>query len=70
MINMLKDEARRAEKEEDPHHYHEQFKIILEGQITILNKSSSNSSYKDSQKRFPLTGTTEEVNSDLQRIKE
>ena len=63
MINMLKDEARRAKKD------YGQFKIILEGEIRILNNNSS-SSDKDGQKRFPLVGTTEEVSSDLQRIKE
>ena len=61
MINMLKDEAKRAKED------HKQFKIILEGEIRIILNSTSN---KDGQKRFPLTGTTEEVSSDLQRIKE
>jgi hypothetical protein len=63
MMNMLKNEARRAKID------YQQFKIILEGQIRILNNSSS-SHHKDSQKRFPLTGTSEEVSIDLQRIKE
>jgi hypothetical protein len=61
MINMLKDEPKRAKED------HKQFKIILEGEIRIILNSTSN---KDGQKRFPLTGTTEEVSSDLQRIKE
>ena len=65
MINMLKDEARKAKID-----YGGQFKIILEGQIRILNNPSSSSSYKHSQMRFPLAGTTEEVSSDVQRIKE
>jgi hypothetical protein len=64
MINMLKDEAKRAKKD------YGQFKIILEGEIRILNNNSNSSSHKDSQKRFPLAGTTEEVSSDLQKIKE
>jgi hypothetical protein len=59
---MLKDEARKAKKD------YGQFKIILEGEIRILNYSSS--SHKDGQKRFPLAGTSEEVSSDLQTIKE
>jgi probable F420-dependent oxidoreductase len=63
MMNMLKNEARRAKID------YQQFKTILEGQIRILNNSSS-SHHKDSQKRFPLTGTSEDVSSDLQRIKE
>jgi DNA polymerase/3'-5' exonuclease PolX len=66
MINMLKDEARKAKED-----HNRQFKIILEGQIRILNNSNS-SHHRDGQKikRFPLTGTTEEVSGDLQRIKE
>ena len=56
-VKMLRDEARQAGK--DPN----QFKILV-----LTSPHITNSGYKGNQ-RFPLTGTIEEVASDLQRMK-
>ena len=57
---MIRDEA--TKENEDP----SKFQLILLTYPNIIGSYSSN----DSSQRFPLTGTIDEVGSDIQRIKQ